>query len=296
LNAVLLNGLRPEYPEDTPMSIRQIMEICWSDNPVSRPTFEQVIKLLRRANPQKKSIIDSMMATKEEYICHIEERIEENNAELKVTNHKLESTLTCLMPPYVALCISKGRSIKPERHDKLAMAVVEVVTSDDDIKRLNPEEIITFMNEVYFEVELLAKKYSIFLQKACGCSFYLVSGFQFSELGIEDVYESLINLCCDIIDHKEIVELLHSVECSIHLRIGLHIDEAITGMVGTHAPSFVLYGSLADVAQALARSCPPTAVHVSQTVWKMTKHKKIFSGTSHGKLSVKVTLFNYNYS
>jgi serine/threonine protein kinase len=67
ISAVIKNGLRPEPSTDTPITFRQIMEIAWSDNVLSRPTFDQICKMIQYAHPLRKSVLDSIIDTMEKY-------------------------------------------------------------------------------------------------------------------------------------------------------------------------------------------------------------------------------------
>ena len=44
---VALFGLRPEIPEDCPMSVKKLMEWCWEAEPSQRPSFTEILNSLR---------------------------------------------------------------------------------------------------------------------------------------------------------------------------------------------------------------------------------------------------------
>jgi hypothetical protein len=39
-------GLTPKIPEDCPPLLREIMELCWRQQPEERPTFHEICKVL----------------------------------------------------------------------------------------------------------------------------------------------------------------------------------------------------------------------------------------------------------
>lgn len=81
---IIYNNLRPAHAEETPIDMRQIIELCWNDNPSSRPSFPQVIKLLRRTKYGHRNVIEAMMSSMEECIRDLEERIDEQESELSI--------------------------------------------------------------------------------------------------------------------------------------------------------------------------------------------------------------------
>ncbi|XP_033753896.1 retinal guanylyl cyclase 1-like [Pecten maximus] len=290
IHAVTLNNLRPEHHEDTPVHIRQLMEICWNDNAISRPSFEQVLKLLKRANPLKKTVVDSMISSMEEYIAHLEERVEEKNAELKISNNKLETTLSSLMPVCIAKTISKGKSVKPMFFPAIAVAVLDISHSVN-IVTVNPHDLIAFINDLCFEIDMIARKYSAYTAPLSGCSLALVDGLESSCTQMEEMCLSMVNLCADILVHEEIDKLTESTEHQFDLRLGIHVGPAITGLSGITSPTFVVFGDCTDVAQALARTAPIRSLHVSENMWRAVKRSKQLETSTAGELNVKGKTF-----
>ncbi|XP_060085759.1 retinal guanylyl cyclase 1-like [Ylistrum balloti] len=292
ISAVTLNNLRPEHNEDTPVNIRQLMEICWNDNAISRPSFEQILKLLKRANPLKKTVIDSMMSSMEEYIAHLEERVEEKNAELKVSNNKLETTLSGLMPKFLAQRLSNGKSVKPMFISDIAVAILDISHSLADIENVNPNDVIAFINELCFEIDMLARKYSVYTTQMNGCSLALVYGVESSSsIKVDEMCLSMVNLGLDILSHEDIERLANSTEHQFDMRLGVHVGPAITGLSGIASPSYVVFGNCTDITQAIARTAPVRTVHVSESLWRNIKRSKQFEANTAGELSVKGMTF-----
>ncbi|XP_069113401.1 retinal guanylyl cyclase 2-like [Argopecten irradians] len=286
INAVTLNNLRPEHNEDTPMHIKQLMEICWNDHAISRPSFEQVLKLLKRVNPLKKTVVDSMISSMEEYIAHLEERVEEKNAELKISNNKLETTLSSLMPVFLAKTLSQGKSVKPMLFPAITVGVLDI-SCFSNIENVSPNDAIAFINDLSFEIDMLARQYSVYTAPVSGCSLALVHGLESSSTQKEDMCLSMVNLCIDILLHEDIDKLTDSTEHRFDLRLGVHVGPAITGLSGITSPTYVMFGDCTDVSQALARTAPFRRLHVSENVWRAIKKRHQFEASTAGELSVK---------
>ncbi|XP_064617056.1 retinal guanylyl cyclase 2-like [Liolophura sinensis] len=105
---ILMNNLRPMPTEEIPSKVRQIMEISWTDNPESRPTASQVAGMMKKANPGKRSVMDSMMETLEEYAVHLEKTIEEKAIELELVKQSALHSKSSLLPNWLAEKISNN--------------------------------------------------------------------------------------------------------------------------------------------------------------------------------------------
>ncbi|PVD20745.1 hypothetical protein C0Q70_18906 [Pomacea canaliculata] len=114
IRAVCFNHLRPAPTDDTPVRVRQIMEIAWTENPAARPNFDQIVKMLRQSRSTRKSVLDSMMEAMEEYTLHLEERVAERSAEAGVAKHNLETLLADLVPRHLVSRLASGGSLQPQ--------------------------------------------------------------------------------------------------------------------------------------------------------------------------------------
>jgi len=66
---------------------------CWSYLPSSRPTFDQLKKILCRINPYRESPVDMMMIMMEKYSKHLEVLVAERTQELIAEQQKTATLL-----------------------------------------------------------------------------------------------------------------------------------------------------------------------------------------------------------
>lgn len=153
LTAIKINGLRPQHGEDTPLSVRQIMESAWSDETTSRPSFEQIQKMLRHANPSKKGILDSIIESMEEYQSHLEGQLENKDA-----------ILYKLTPYDIAERLANGKVVLPRRHDCITLLCARLSVCEKYVgtEHNDPARIIETLGEIQETFERIAKKYGVF--------------------------------------------------------------------------------------------------------------------------------------
>ena len=58
-----------------PPKLGSLLHECWSQRPVSRPTFPTILKRINKAKPSKKSVLDCMMEAVEQYVGDLEEKV-----------------------------------------------------------------------------------------------------------------------------------------------------------------------------------------------------------------------------
>ena len=62
-------------PSEMPRKLVSLLAECWSQRPLSRPTFPTILKKINKAKPSKKSVLDCMMEAVEQYVGHLEEKV-----------------------------------------------------------------------------------------------------------------------------------------------------------------------------------------------------------------------------
>lgn len=53
--AVAMESLRPPFPDGTPAAWKQLVEICWQDDPGQRPDFNSIVQQLTKLEQEKKA-------------------------------------------------------------------------------------------------------------------------------------------------------------------------------------------------------------------------------------------------
>ncbi len=99
IKAIVDNNLRPTHTQDMPNAIKQIMDYGWSEDPLKRPTCDQIQKQLRRAHHFKKTVLDAMMEAVDDYTFLLEEKLEKNSKKLQSANEKLKYVKDKMVPP-----------------------------------------------------------------------------------------------------------------------------------------------------------------------------------------------------
>ncbi|KAK3104494.1 hypothetical protein FSP39_003380, partial [Pinctada imbricata] len=285
---IQLNHLRPQPSIDIPISCRQVMEIAWTDNPTSRPSFDQITKMLKHSNPDRRSVVDSVMRSMEEYTDHLEDRVEEKSAELETSRSTIENLLSSLVPAQFALKLTKGHDMKSTNFPSVGIIVLDICDYQSILQGDSPEELVSSLNYFCAEVDLLQKKYNMYAQSISGNCSTLLVGVAQHEATTDEVALHTAHICMDIFNlftRKTPPER----DYRLSARIGAHIGNATAGVVGSNFPRFVVFGSVIDVSSALSRSATPAGPHISKVLWRTVEAMDIFTAERAGILTVKGT-------
>ena len=156
------SGIRPQLPRDYPNSIRQLTEFCWDTIPTNRPPFKKILKRLKAAKPTKKGVLDCMMEAVEQYVQHLEDRVEERTHELNTAMADMAALLHKMLPPSVASKLSRGESVPPEHYDSVTVFFSDVVGFTAISAMSTPMEIITLLNELYTTFDTIVDQHDVY--------------------------------------------------------------------------------------------------------------------------------------
>ncbi|OQV23665.1 putative Retinal guanylyl cyclase 2 [Hypsibius exemplaris] len=150
--AVKMDNLRPKIPLDTTMNAQHVTTLIsttWKREVSQRPTFTDIQKLMKTANPKHRNIVDSMMQALELYALSLEEKVAERTRELEKLTKNMESLLHSMLPPSIADKLSKGLTVEPEFYDSSTIFFSDIVGFTTLAAASSPIDIVTLLNDLY---------------------------------------------------------------------------------------------------------------------------------------------------
>lgn len=292
LRAIMSNGLRPQHFDDVPVTIKQIMEIAWADDPLSRPSFEQILKLLHKSKSSKKSVLDSMMETMEEYAIHLEKTVEAKETELEVMKTSMHTVFSTLVPADIAKRLVNGQCVMPETYTDASVMLLEITGVDDNHQNSFCEESVKLLYEINVYLDRLLKNKNIFKLDFSVTSFLLISSRITSpESTLEMCYFSL-----EFLNWMENCPYLQPTSAKCKARCSMHIGEVVTGLVGSNVPRFVVLGQSVQFCQSLIKHCHPMTTLVSKSIYNSLASTKGIMTEIYGNLLILVSITLYLFS
>ena len=149
---IKMDNLRPTIPLETQLNqanLTTLIKATWKTDITERPTFVDVQRLMRTANPKHRNIVDSMMQAVENYAASLEEKVAERTRELEKLTKNMESLLHSMLPPSIADRLSKGVAVEPEYYDSSTVFFSDIVGFTSIASASAPMDIVTLLNDLY---------------------------------------------------------------------------------------------------------------------------------------------------
>ncbi len=299
INAVKMTNIRPRHGDNTPLRVRQIIEIAWSDEPASRPSFEQIHTMLQNANPFKKSVLDNIMEAMEEYTQHLEEQLDEANAELGIINKNMLS----MIPKHLSEKVFLGQAVIPQVHDLAGFLVIKVCNFIQLSSVIAPKNFITLLNELLEIIDETIAKQEAYLVESRTGHYAIVSGTVDKDtpnnVGIlvsigmkiiertKSIQSSLLKGTIPSDTHSKLDSMIEKFDiswtnggqngkhnfCLLHPKvcIAIHSGPLVTGLCGYKVPRFVVFGDVVEVTWLLLNHSKPYNILLSQCTTELLR-------------------------
>ncbi|GMR45269.1 hypothetical protein PMAYCL1PPCAC_15464, partial [Pristionchus mayeri] len=243
-----------------------IMQQCWHTKEVTRPTLHKIIDAVHRefGNDAKGTLVDQMISMIDEYSANLEKIVEKRTEEIEELKEKTERLLYQIMPKSVALELREGRPVRPSMHPSVSVLFADVCQFTQLCEQSIPVQIILMLNLLYSKFDNIVESYSAFKVENVGDAYLIVSGIP--------EMEDRSHLCevCQIALHfqkyvHDTYKIPHRPEHKLKIKVGLHTGALASGILGSTAPRFCVFGDTVNVASRMGSTCEPGRIQMSET-------------------------------
>lgn len=284
INAVVHEGrLRPKPSEEMPLSVRQCMEISWSNDPLNRPSFDQILKMMRRSSPTIKTVLDSMMEAMEDYTLLLEERIDTKAVEFSVTIRHLQNLLHTYIPPPIVTLLTSGQRISLVSVGPIGIVYVDIrnlVQKIANIKKITNKA--KFMTVFHRNFQVVADEFSAFLYSISFSSAIITVGLHSTNLSTDQNALITAQLCLRL--HSILKNKVRQLE----------LEFSICGTIGKLQESMIdnngryqLFGAPLEKVITVSKMTEPSSVVISSTLCERIKDVVGFSWSNKPKYEVR---------
>ncbi|XP_067846961.1 atrial natriuretic peptide receptor 2-like [Heptranchias perlo] len=268
---------REEYTE--------LIKKCWAHNPLLRPTFEQVKKMLEKMNPNKVSPVDMMMNLMEKYSKHLEVIVAERTQDLLQEKQKTDCLLYSMLPKEVADDLRQGITSAAQSYSNATVYFSDIVGFTLLSSASTPYQVVDFLNRLYTTFDDIIDNYDVYKVETIGDAYMVVSGIP-KENGIKHAGEiasmalDLVAVCCSFI-------IPHKPDTKLKIRAGIHSGPVVAGVVGTKMPRYCLFGDTVNTASRMESTSEALKIQCSSSSSKLLKEIGGYTLTCRGPLNVK---------
>ncbi|ESN96742.1 hypothetical protein HELRODRAFT_107666 [Helobdella robusta] len=252
-------------PKSTSVSpaMMELIQQCWDENPASRPTFENISKmLLKSSNKTNTNIVDNMLEKLEKYANDLEKIVEQRTKELVNEKRKTDTLLHSMLPPFVAEELKAGHKVEPMMYQKSTVYFFDIVRLTKLSSQSTPMQIVNILNDLYGTFDDTISKHNVYKVETIGDAYMVVSGLpQVTERHVVEI----CNMALDLLGIVKTFKIRHRPEMTLMLRIGIHSGPCAAGVVGHTMPRYCLFGDTVNTSR-MESTGEALKIHMSSSV------------------------------
>ncbi|XP_055347556.1 guanylate cyclase 2G-like [Paramacrobiotus metropolitanus] len=289
LKQIKSEQLRPAYYNELAMKFDEIGALIWSTwdtTPHNRPTFSEILKQLKMANPKQKSILDTMMVAVERYAFNLEEKVMERTRDLEKTTKSLESLLNNMLPAALAAKLASGELVEPEYFESATVFFSDIVGFTTFASAHTPFEVVKLLNDLYSAFDaVIIQSSDVYKVETIGDAYMCVSGIP-NRNGNKHSAE-IANLALSILSTVVTVKISDVLSEPLKVRIGINSGPVIAGIVGLKMPRYCLFGDTVNTASRMESSSLPLRIQLSEATKVLLEEFNIYRVVERGLRDVK---------
>ncbi|NXI72034.1 ANPRA protein, partial [Anseranas semipalmata] len=282
--AELISG-KAENSCPCPTDYIELIRKCRKNNPVQRPTFEQVKKMLYKMNPNKVSPVDMMMTLMEKYSKHLEILVSERTQDLMHEKQKTDRLLYSMLPKQVADDLRQGKRAQAQSYLSATIFFSDIVGFTQLSSSSTPYQVVDLLNKLYTTFDEIIDNYDVYKVETIGDAYMVVSGVP-KENGILHAGE-IASMALDLVAVCKTFKIPHKPNTLLKIRAGIHSGAVVAGVVGTKMPRYCLFGDTVNTASRMESTSEALKIQCSSSAYQLLEQIGEYVLVCRGNLQVK---------
>ncbi|OWA51253.1 Atrial natriuretic peptide receptor 1 [Hypsibius exemplaris] len=290
INEVLQSNVPPTRPQVSrsacPNAVYELMEQCWSEFPLDRPSFQKIRDQLKRilGNFQD-NIVEQLLDRMDQYAKDLELQVAEKTMQFVDEKRRSDDLLSQILPSSVAAALIKGQAVEPESYSGVTIYFSDIVGFTTISSELTPLQVIFFLNSLYTTFDQILELYDVYKVETIGDAYMVVSGLPIrnGNRHAAEMSSVAIHLRNEILKF----DVSQMTERRVELRIGLNTGPCVAGVVGLKMPRYCLFGDTVNLASRMESTGEPMKIQVTHTTKALLDACGGFSVTERGNIEIK---------
>ncbi|KRY85828.1 Guanylate cyclase 2G, partial [Trichinella pseudospiralis] len=278
-------NLSPICP-DIPGPVKDLIVKLTKPNP--EITAEGVTITLQLNQPTSKGIVDILLKTMENYMTHLEEKVEERTTELKAVTARMEMLLNSMLPRDVAIRLQNGQKVEPEYYQSVTIYFSDIVSFTTLCSESTALEVVNLLNALYTMFDNNIERFDVYKVETIGDAYMCVSGLP-KRNGIKHV-EQISRLAIALVEGVDTFIIPHRPDRKLQVRVGVHSGPVMTGVVGIKMPRFCLFGDTVNTASRMESTSLPNKIQASEDTANLLRQFPEFIVEERGEFDVKLVI------
>ncbi len=193
---------------------------------------------------------------------------------------RAESLLLNVLPPQIADRLKAGEETISDYYEEVSILFADLVGFTNLTTRIKAEEIVALLNTIFFSFDEKCNELDLEKIKTMGDGYMVMGGGLRKE---SEHLEKIIELGLFMINFIKTINQRYDTE--LEIRIGVHMGEAIAGVIGKTKFSFDLWGVTVNLASRLESGGVPMKIQITEQV--KSRLKGDYSLESRGEIEAK---------
>ncbi|XP_055329216.1 atrial natriuretic peptide receptor 1-like [Paramacrobiotus metropolitanus] len=262
-------GTQPPFRPQVPPSacsneLFTLMERCWDEYPIERPTFSKIKEGLKKViGNSGDNIIDHLLKRMEQYASDLEAQVAEKTEQFIEEKHRSEELLSQLLPKSIAEFLTRGQNVDPESYDNVTIYFSDIVGFTTISAAGTAMDVVSMLNNLYTTFDNILARFDAYKVETIGDAYMLASGLPVRNGNRHAQQVALVAL--SIRKDLDTFRIPHLPMDKLRLRIGLCSGPCVAGIVGLKMPRYCLFGDTVQIAQKMESSGQPMKIQVTSS-------------------------------
>jgi adenylate cyclase len=187
---------------------------------------------------------------------------------------RAESLLLNVLPPVVATELKAKGVTTARRYDAVSVLFADIVGFTPLSASMEPEEMVTQLNEVFSYFDSLADRYGCEKIRTIGDNYMVACGVPVPREGNAEV---LCRMALDMVDYAETSPL--------RFRIGINSGPVVAGVIGRRKFQYDIWGDTVNTASRMESQGEPGRIQITEATYDEIKDR--FAATPRGVIDIK---------
>ncbi|KAL4223565.1 hypothetical protein ACF0H5_017035 [Mactra antiquata] len=252
---------------DVQPAIVKLMQMCWLDNELERPSFNVIKTYLKKKVLQgdfkHTNIVDIILNRLEKYANNLEDLVESRTQELMIEKQKTDKLLYRMLPRTCADKLKVGEVVQPELFDSATVYFSDIVGFTTLSSKSTPIQVVDLLNDLYTCFDAVIATYDAYKVETIGDAYLVVSGIPVKN---GDNHAGIIaDMSLDLLEEVSKFKVKHLPNEVLKVRIGMHTGPCCAGVVGLSMPRYCLFGDTVNTASRMESNGEANKIHISES-------------------------------
>ncbi|OQV12268.1 Atrial natriuretic peptide receptor 1 [Hypsibius exemplaris] len=290
LNEVIASNIPPVRPRVPRAScsneLYDLMERCWEEIPVERPTFPKIKERLKKViGDFGDNIVDVLFKRMEQYAMDLELKVAEKTQQFMDEKNRSEQLLSQLLPKTVAAALTRGEHVDPEAFESVSIYFSDIVGFTTISAAGSPMDVVNLLNGLYTFFDGVIEKFDVYKVETIGDAYMVSSGLPVRN-GNRHATE-IASMSIELIKGIRSFTIPHRSGQDIQVRIGINSGPCVAGIVGLKMPRYCLFGDTVNVASRMESTGEAMKIQITEETKELLQSIGGFRTVERGSVAVK---------